>query len=143
MSLSKLPDVSNPLSAPFWEGTRAGELRVQRCDSCGYLRWPPSPVCPQCGSEASNWIATQGRGRLYSYATYHRAFDPSLEDDLPYTVGLIELVEGPRIYGRLAGDVSTTAIGDEVEASLVELEPGITFVEWKLLRPKSPLETEH
>src|SRR5437763_6269751 len=30
-------------TAYFWDGTRAGELRIQRCGGCGLLRHPPGP----------------------------------------------------------------------------------------------------
>ena len=32
----------------FWEGTGAGELRIQKCNACGALRLPPGPACPAC-----------------------------------------------------------------------------------------------
>ncbi|MFB9839902.1 Zn-ribbon domain-containing OB-fold protein, partial [Actinoallomurus acaciae] len=32
----------------FWDGARAGELRIQRCAECGALRHPPGPMCPAC-----------------------------------------------------------------------------------------------
>ena len=35
-------------TAFFWEGTPAGELRIQRCNACGALRHPPGPACPAC-----------------------------------------------------------------------------------------------
>ena len=32
-------------TAFFWEGTAAGELRIQHCPACGTLRHPPGPMC--------------------------------------------------------------------------------------------------
>ncbi len=33
-------------SLPFWQGTRAGELRVQRCNACSRYRFPPRAAPP-------------------------------------------------------------------------------------------------
>jgi uncharacterized protein len=42
------PDLPPPPidSAFFWEGVEQDELRIQRCSSCGKLRHPPRPMCP-------------------------------------------------------------------------------------------------
>ena len=31
----------------FWQGGRDGELRFQRCRSCGYYLHPPAVICPK------------------------------------------------------------------------------------------------
>src|SRR5579859_2993127 len=36
----------------FWDGTRVGELRIQRCAACDARRHPPGPMCPSCGAAA-------------------------------------------------------------------------------------------
>ena len=35
-----------PETAHFREGTRVGELRLQRCTSCAHVYFPPRPFCP-------------------------------------------------------------------------------------------------
>ena len=42
--------VPTPETAHFWEGARAGELRLQRCTACGEAYFPPRAFCPDCGS---------------------------------------------------------------------------------------------
>ena len=49
-------------TAFFWEGTAAGELRIQHCPSCGRLRHPPGPMCPACGADKQDWVVAAGRG---------------------------------------------------------------------------------
>ena len=61
-----LPAVTED-SAGFWEGTAAGELRIQRCSNCGRLRFPPRPMCPYCNSLDHTWDALSGRGRVWSF----------------------------------------------------------------------------
>ena len=35
--------VPTPETKHFWEGTRAGELRLQRCDDCRHTYFPSRP----------------------------------------------------------------------------------------------------
>src|SRR5260370_11448493 len=49
-------------NAHFWEGGRDGELRFQRCRTCGYYLHPPAVICPKDWSK-DIWIeAGLGRG---------------------------------------------------------------------------------
>jgi uncharacterized OB-fold protein len=87
-----------PETAHFWEGTRAGELRLQRCDDCQHVYFPPRPFCPACASRAVSVFVASGRGRLDSYVISHRphrAFDP------PYAIALVALEEGPRLMSNI------------------------------------------
>ena len=58
-------------TAFFWEGTAAGELRVQRCPSCGTLRHPPGPMCPSCGADKPDYVVASGYGEIFSYVVHH------------------------------------------------------------------------
>ena len=58
-------------SAYFWEGTAAGELRIQCCLRCGALRHPPGPACPECGALARGHTTASGRGTVFSYVVLH------------------------------------------------------------------------
>jgi len=96
-----------PLSAPFWAGTRAGELRLQCCDDCGAWRWTPQILCRVCHSPNFAWRATCGHGRLYSFTIVHRPPTPAFS--APYVVAVVELDEGPLMLTNLI-DVSPEAI---------------------------------
>jgi uncharacterized OB-fold protein len=128
-----LPDTSDPSTAPFWAASRAGRLVAQQCAQCGYLRWPPGPVCTQCQTPGGEWTDVAPSGTLYSYAEYHRALDPAFKDDIPYRVGLVELDEGPRMYGMMRGELVTADIGKKVRAVFEPVSPEVTFVRWELV----------
>ncbi|MFM8411223.1 MAG: Zn-ribbon domain-containing OB-fold protein [Alphaproteobacteria bacterium] len=95
-------------SAPFWEGTRRGELRAQRCGECSHLRWPPAAICPICLSAAHEWVRLSGRGRVYSWIVVHKSQHPAFWGD-PFNVAIVELDEGPRLHTNLV-DVDPAAI---------------------------------
>jgi uncharacterized protein len=87
--------------APFWEGCRHRQLRVQRCTACGHLRWPPSILCPKCLAEGGEWTALSGRGTIYSFIIVHRPQHPAFFDDVPYNVAIVELDEGVRMHSNV------------------------------------------
>jgi uncharacterized OB-fold protein len=87
-----------PETRHFWDGTRAGEIRLQRCADCARPYFPPRPFCPACGSRKVEVFAASGRARLYSYVIHHRpvpGFTP------PYAIAVVELEEGPRMMTNI------------------------------------------
>jgi len=94
-----LPDVEWAVARPFWEGCRAGELRIPRCH-CGAFVWYPRPRCPRCRSDQIGWVAVSGEATLFTWTTVHRSFVPGHQARLPYLTGLVELAEDPAV--RLA-----------------------------------------
>ena len=90
-------------SAEFWKYAQIREFRLQQCSSCRAFRWPPAPLCYACWSFESTWVEGRGIGTLVSWVTYRRQYFDQLKP--PYTVGLIELPEGPRYPSLLVGDV--------------------------------------
>ena len=127
-----LPDLEDPLTAPFWSAAREGTLVAQKCAACGYLRWPPGPICNECQTPGGEWTELSPTGTLYSYAEYHRALAPAFKDDIPYVVALVELDEGPRMYGQFRGKVETGDIGRKVRAAFEPVTADVTFVRWEV-----------
>ena len=104
-------------SAGFWEGTAGGELRIQRCTSCGRLRFPPRPMCPNCQSLNHEWKPMSGTGRIWSFVVPHPPLLPAFADLAPYNVVVVELDEDPAI--RLVGNLLENA-----EGAINEVDPG-------------------
>jgi len=104
------------LGKPFWEFASQGLLGLQRCTACGDVHFPPSPVCPQCLSEAQEWIAASGLGTLFSWCRFHRSYWDSVASLLPYTVAMVRLAEGPVLITRLTGvqDLAGLRLGQPV-----------------------------
>jgi uncharacterized OB-fold protein len=44
-----------------------------------------------------------GRGKVFSYVVYHRVYHPGFANEVPYTVALVELEEGPRMISNIIG----------------------------------------
>ena len=86
---------------PYWEGLRQHRLLVQRCDACRQYWFPPSTHCPHCTSPDFSWTPVSGRGKIFSYVVYHRVYHPGFANEVPYTVALVELEEGPRMISNV------------------------------------------
>ena len=89
--LDLLPDYERG----FWEGTQAGELRIQQCSGCGLFRHLPMPMCPECSSLEYGWTEVSGRGFVYSYVIVRHPVHPAIaeKEQVPYNVCMIELEE--------------------------------------------------
>ncbi len=125
-----------PETQHFWDGTREHELRLQRCDACDKVYFPPRPFCPGCASREVSVFRASGRAILYSYVINHRAA-PGFEP--PYSIAVVELDEGPRMMTNIVGTPQTPealrldmplevvfeAFGDEITLPLFRpAEPG-------------------
>jgi uncharacterized protein len=92
-------------SHEFWAGCHEGRLLLRRCLACEQVYYYPRLACPRCSARDQEWIEASGRGRVHSHTTVFTSFyGPDWEGDLPYTVLLVDLEEGPRMLSRLVGD---------------------------------------
>ena len=94
---SPMPDLQFAPLRGFWDGAAAGELRIPRCGACGAWVWYPRPRCPACDGDALAWIATSGRGTLFSFAVVRRALWAPYAPFVPYATGLVALAEDPTV----------------------------------------------
>jgi uncharacterized OB-fold protein len=44
-----------------------------------------------------------GRGKVFSFVVYRRAYRSAFKDRLPYVLAIVELEEGPRIPSNVVG----------------------------------------
>jgi uncharacterized protein len=95
--------LSTKLNKSFIEGTKQGELRLQRCDDCGFVWFPASTHCPHCLSEAYQWIKASGRGRVWSWIVMHQRYFKAFAADLPYNCAMVKLEEGPVMMSTVVG----------------------------------------
>ncbi|MCL2516213.1 MAG: OB-fold domain-containing protein [Microbacteriaceae bacterium] len=91
-----------PETLPFWEGTAAGELRIQRCTPCDEFYFYPRPFCPKCLSSDVAWEKVSGNATLASYNINYRP-GPAFSSQDPLVIALVELDEGPRMMTNIVG----------------------------------------
>jgi len=121
-----------PETQHFWDGTLAGELRLQRCEACAHVYFPPRPFCPSCASRKVSIFKSGGKGKLYSYIIHHR---PAPGFTPPYSIAVVELDEGPRMMTNIVDCPQTPEaleLDMRVEVKFEKLDDKITL---PLFRP--------
>lgn len=108
-----------PETQHFWDGCKAGELRLQRCCACTQSYFPPRPFCPYCGGREVEVYAASGRATLYSYIINHRP-RPDIGAE-PHSIAVVALAEGPRMMTNIVGCPQTP------EALLLDMPLAVTF----------------
>jgi len=118
------------LSAELYAFWAKGELRLQRCVQCHTWRHPPRFRCAACGSPEVSWDLASGRGRVFSWTITHRTVDPAFEP--PFAIVVVELEEGPRLVGSLAGiELSDLRLDLPVVVELEKVSEAIALVAFR------------
>lgn len=115
-------------SRPFWDGCAAGELRLQHCDACETIQFPPHRFCSGCLSADLRFEAASGRGIVRSWSVVRYPISEAFAAEAPYLVALVQLDEGPTMFTGLHGcEIDAANIGMQVEVEF-ERRTGDVFV---------------
>jgi uncharacterized OB-fold protein len=128
MPARRLPDTSDPTTAPFWENSARHVLVAQRCAACGDTRFPYIEICPVCWSSDQSWERISTEGELWSFVVYHRALDPAMRDEVPYVIGRVVSDDGPIFNVRLDVSPEDAAVGMRVTASWDDVTEDVTLL---------------
>jgi uncharacterized protein len=127
---AKLVPQVTPELKPFFDAARNRQLAVQKCDDCGKLRFPASPVCLACDSPKASWVPVSGRGQVFSFTIMHRAYHPAIK--VPYTLAVIELKEGVKMTSNVVGiEPSKVKCGMPVEVIFEKLSDEVTLPKFR------------
>ena len=110
----------------FYDRLREGRLSTTRCRRDGNLHWPPRTACPTCHSEELDWVDLPERGHLYAFSAVLAGAPFGMEGEVPFAVGLVDLVGAPlRLFGRIEGKSWTALrIGEPVTSESYEVGDG-------------------
>ena len=135
-----LPHIDE-LNAPFWEGCRAGVLRIQRCAKSGRFMFPPRPVNSWHPEADITWTEVSGRGTIWSVIEPHPPLMLNFTELAPYNAVLVALEEDPaiRLVGNLVSrcgaainsvDYDDIEIGTPVQVVFEAINDEITLPRW-------------
>lgn len=72
-----------------------------KCETCSQCFFPSRSICPKCRRKGKiTKIQFSGNGKIHSYTTIYSP-PTGFEDQVPYTIAIIELDEGARILGQI------------------------------------------
>ncbi len=131
--MAKTPPVPTPESRHYWDGAKAGELRLQRCNDCEKPYFPPRSFCPKCGSRDVSVFVASGRATLYSYVINMRP-RPDWPQE-PFSVATVELEEGPRMTSNIVGCPQTPEALQLDMPLVVDFEPISDQISLPVFRP--------
>jgi uncharacterized protein len=103
----------------FNEHLLTGEIRFQRCSSCGTVRATLPPICHRCLSPRATWEPASPTGQVSSYIVARQPIATELET--PYVVVHVELDDGVRYTANLIGaDPRAVHVGARVRFMIAE-----------------------
>lgn len=106
-------------SEPYWDGCAEHRLRLQRCDGCATVRYPPMPGCPRCGAPEHMWADVEPEGRVVRSTVVHARMHPSFE--VPYALIVVELDCGALVLSRFVGPPEVVEHGLRVRGTWEDL----------------------
>ena len=113
---------------------------LQKCKACATFQFFPKPWCIECGSRELDWVDAQPTGTVYSF-TIARTIGmnyPGWQDELPFTMCLIDLDDGVRLYAQLTDCApGTIAIGLRVEVQFVDISDEAAIPTFRALHVKA------
>ena len=84
------------------EALKQDKLLGLRCKDCNTITVPPKMVCSRCGGPELEIIEVKGSGKIKTFTTVFVAAE-GREEEVPYTIVMVELDDGPWIMGNLEG----------------------------------------
>jgi uncharacterized protein len=96
-----------------------GHLLASRCGECGAHYFPQRRVCARCLSETLERVPLSTRGTIYTCTVVHQS---TPEFPVPYVLAYVDLPEGVRVPGQVAGcDPAQVHLGMSVDLAVEPL----------------------
>jgi uncharacterized OB-fold protein len=126
-----LPELDG-LHGEFFEHCKRHALHFQRCDDCQTFRHVPREMCAGCGSWNWSWVASSGRGTVFTWTVVMRPMHPDFVDACPYAPVVVEMEEGVRLLS-LVSDVAPEdlEIGMQVEVIYDDVSDEVTLPKFR------------
>lgn len=100
------------------EALKKDKLLGLKCRECGAVTVPPKIACRRCAGPDMDIVELKGTGEIQTFTTVNVAAE-GYESEVPYTIVMVELDEGPWIMGNLVGidpsKVTMELIGQRVK----------------------------
>lgn len=87
-------------SKDYYKALRKGKLMGLKCNQCQTVTCPPRMSCNGCSGLDLDIVELSGQGQIVTFTTSFIA-PQGRENELPYTIVMVQLDEGPWIMGNL------------------------------------------
>jgi uncharacterized OB-fold protein len=126
---------------PYWLACREHRLVIPQCTQCGTFRFPPSPFCFTCRSQAVEHVEVAGTGAVYTFTIARHPVVPSLAESVPYIVAVVEIDGAPdvRMITEIVGCApEEIEIGSSVRVSWDDVDEFVTIPRFVLESDPQP-----
>ncbi len=103
----------------YSKALKKDKLLGLKCNDCGAVTCPPMMVCQNCASTNQEIVELKGDGKVVTFTTSFINSE-GRENELPITIVMVELDEGPWIMGNLF-DLDPRTINMELMGKRVRL----------------------
>jgi uncharacterized OB-fold protein len=93
-----------PEAEGFWASVKAHAIALPWCLDCNRPHYYPQGTCPFCLGPNIEYRPASGNGTIYSFSKVNRAPTADFKNDVPYTLCMVDLEEGVRIFTTLVDD---------------------------------------
>ena len=108
------------------DAAASGEFKLQCCDACGLVQYPPRDACGHCLSTDLTWQPVSNAGQLLTESTLHVSTHAYFQQRLPWRIGTVKLDVGPSVICNLTDKVSAPA-QVKLQLRLDEAGQGVMF----------------
>ena len=105
----------------FNSALKKDKLLGLKCHDCGKFTCPPKMACQECGGTNLDIVELSGSGKVVTFTVSYVA-SQGRETEVPYTIVMVELDEGPWIMGNLT-DIDPNKVTMEIIGKRVKLGP--------------------
>ena len=131
-----LPDIENPLLAPFWEGCQQHRLVFPHCPTCQTWQWYPTYQCKTCYSDFE-WKEVSGEGKLFSWTVARKAFFPEFKERIPLIIAVVDMVDAPGV--RLVSNIIHANPEDlqldmELKVRFIKMDENIVYPQFEIVK---------
>ena len=109
----------------YSEALKKNKLLGLKCQDCGAITIPPKMVCRKCTGSNMEIVELKGTGKIQTFTTVNVAAE-GRENEVPYTIVLVELDEGAWIMGSLKIEAEKATFEGLIDRK-VKMEKGEVF----------------
>jgi uncharacterized OB-fold protein len=113
--------VSETKAEEFVSYLKEGRLVTTQCKKCEQITFPPKMDCIMCGCSEMKWIEIKGPGKLSTFTTVMYA-PAGFENEVPYTLAVVELSVGIKIFGQMDKKIPLNGIKVGMELRVVPIK---------------------
>lgn len=117
----------------FFENLKEGKFTTTKCKRCGEILWQPRIVCPHCSGNEMDWIDLPQEGKLFAFTEVFYGVPLGLEQDAPFSIGVVELDGLPMSVLARIDDAhfEDLEVGQEMKLKIINLEDGRVWFRWE------------